>query len=232
MCQFVSLPSVKLALLVLVLVACGESRRTTDDEGSGGEPSAGAGGMLAGSGGASAGMGGGAPAPNPFPCFAPTPVIDASTGFIECSNGYSYRAEAGRCPLVRRTEPVPGPADPECVYDSDCSDDPLGYCQTGFCLSGCATDADCSSATLCACGLTEGLGIGSCVSAECRSDRDCQPGFHCALIVTGTSDAARWVYACQLPADRCVSDADCPPTGPNGGDCVLSPTGRYCGGNL
>jgi hypothetical protein len=231
-----------LVFAIGLLAACGESRSAAEGEGHG-QPHAGAGGFAgaggasggagAGAGGALAGSGGAGPAvQNPFPCEDPTPVIDPSTGFVECSNGYSYRAEPGVCPLTRRAEQVPGPPDPECLYDSDCSSDPKGYCQTGFCVQGCTTDADCNAGLICACGLTEGLGIGSCVLAQCSSGHDCQPGLHCALIVTGASDSAFWVYACQLAADRCVADDDCPPGGPMGGNCELGTSGRFCGGNL
>jgi hypothetical protein len=52
---------------------------------------------------------------------------------------------------------------------------------------------------------------------------------HCALIVTGSSDAVMWIYACQTSADACVSDDDCPPLpGKDRGNCDYGGNGRYC----
>jgi len=225
-----------LFLLPLVALACGGSSRASEQRaamgGAGGGPAGGMSGALgAGAGGVpTAGAGGKPPqVENPFPCENPSPVADASSGFVRCDNGYVYREKVGICPVIPRTEPEPGfdPTLDECEYDADCSDDPQGYCRSGFCAHGCVSDAECNSSSICSC--DDDRGLGDCVSAECKSDADCTPGLHCALVVSGRSDAAIWIYACQQAGDECAADADCPPApGSASGDCELAESGRYC----
>jgi hypothetical protein len=214
------------------LGGCGVSKRHGDEQASGMGGSAGArsgAGGIASSASAGAPTAGGAPpaVDNPFPCENPARIVDSSTGFVECSNGYRYREKVGHCPILRRPEPVEGgPPDRECSYDADCADDPQGYCRTGYCDHGCVDDSECGTG-ICAC--QAGRGLGDCINASCKSDLDCLPGLHCAEIVTGWSDSYFYSYACQTLADTCASDADCPPQAGLGvPNCELGDDGRYC----
>jgi hypothetical protein len=219
-----------------VVLGCGASKRRSEDQvaGSGGTSgTGGSAGAPSGAGGKAANVGGAGAPPlvdNPFPCENPTPIFDGTSGFVECDNGYRYRESVGTCTVERRTEDVSaGLPDPECRYDADCADDPLGYCTTGTCYTGCLTDSDCGGDWICSC--SSEYGIGNCTRAFCTSDADCLPGLHCALVIDGTSDAAFYTYACQSEEDECVSDDDCPPLPPNWpGNCELEDqtSRRYC----
>ncbi len=179
---------------------------------------------LGGTSSAGAGLGGtvseaGAPG-NQFPCESPTPLLNEETGFVECANGLVTRPFAGKCPSsVPRAEARPG-YDPEydsCQYDSDCTEQPYGYCHGGalfpgfpyqtdnlFCHYGCVTDSDCAADQICSCSDP----IGVCVYSSCTVDADCEGDFHCARIANSNGCPAA-SFACQTSADQCATNADC-----------------------
>src|SRR4051812_47330845 len=78
-------------------------------------------------------------------------------------------------------EQPPAPGD-TCSADSDCTEQPYGYCTVHAnsfpggdhktCRYGCATDGDCGAGFICKCG---GI-VGECVPASCRTDEDCGDG--------------------------------------------------------
>ncbi len=145
-----------LATLGVAPVACG-GRAESDDGGEGasagnehhlgarratggslntGGSTAGRGGSGPSTGGSTAGRGGttggtGAVSNNPFPCESPTPIVDESSGFVQCANGFMARPFVAECPSpLPRANPVPNydPATDFCQYDSDCIEQPHGYC--------------------------------------------------------------------------------------------------------
>ncbi|HXK18587.1 MAG TPA: ferritin-like domain-containing protein, partial [Polyangiaceae bacterium] len=111
-----------------------------------------------------------------------------------------------------------------CDDDSQCGAFDLGYCAYGqaggACASGCLTDQDCPSGTICICDATPSPVGGRCVLSNCGSDRDCAPGYFCATYWPECGDDQ--LFACQKATDQCVSDADCS----DGALCTL-PSNRY-----
>lgn len=200
-----------LAALGVAPLGCGGSavRNGGSDGGSAGAQAP------SGSGGSAATATGGGPAENAFPCLDPSPLIDESTGYVQCSNGYVHRTAQRECPTsLPRPDPVPNhdPAVDQCQYDSECTLLPHGFCGTAgispsasrFCSYGCRDDSECGPGAICLCGDP----VGQCVQARCTTDADCEPGFNCAsyMVASGCFEQA---FACQTPADTCGSDADC-----------------------
>lgn len=144
-------------------------------------------------------------------CAIPA-ASDWGGGFLLCRDG-SYRrhlADACKNPLPR---PEPGSTchrGDQCCHDADCALAPFGYCSYGACIYGCASDADCSSDSLCFCQDP----IGKCVSATCRADADCPSDFPCSA-----GNGVSGPFACQSPFDACLVDPDC-----GGGQCRPSST--------
>ena len=244
-----------LAMLGVAPVACGgrgEESGADDTPDSGtiergtagasGTSGSGSGGTSQGTGGTSQGTGG-AGAGNPFPCESPTPLLDASTGFLICANGVIVRPVVAQCPsALPRPDEVPNyePESDTCRYDSDCTAGAHGYCARtpGYpyfnrCVYGCVQDADCNAGQICLCGDP----VGNCMLAtDCTSDADCGTGLHCAGVV---GDCGAVIFACQTRADTCATDTDCTPNTCRvdvdaGGracdpDAIASPPGT-CGG--
>jgi hypothetical protein len=65
-------------------------------------------------------------------------------------------------------------------------------------------DSDCGEGSICVCGSM----IGQCKPAGCTTDADCGDGLLCASYLSVICIDGG--YACQNPADECVSNADCP----------------------
>lgn len=240
-----------LATLGVAPVACG-GRAESDDGGEGatggtstsggttstGGSSAGRGGSGPNTGGSSAGRGGttggtGPASNNPFPCESPTPIVDATSGFVQCANGFIARPFAAECPSpLPRANPVPNydPATDFCQYDSDCTEQPNGYCGSSpvnggdiggirSCQYGCVSDAECGAGFVCLCGDP----VGRCEEASCGSDADCDAGYHCASY-DPSSGCSFVAFACQTSTDECVSPSDC-----TAQVCKLTSTGtREC----
>jgi hypothetical protein len=155
-----------------------------------------------------------------------------SGNWMSCEDGIVHRTEPGKCDskLPRAAAIPPTAADlDECTKDSQCTTKPNGYCgvsQGGFvqtkphniCVYGCLQDAECNDGSICECG---GL-IGACTSAPaCKSDKDCAGGMLCTQYDScpGIPEVS---FACQDPADRCITDADC--TDPNMQFCSVGQT--------
>ncbi len=216
----------------------GSSGTTSTGSGGTGSTGSGSGGFVVGIGGATAGSvgSGGAIGPNPFPCNNPMPVVDANSGYQSCDNGVVIRPFAAECESrLPRPEPVPNydPTYSECQYDADCTALPHGYCggaaydgpSPTYCNYGCVNDAECGEGSICVCGEP----IGYCASATCTSDADCFAGYHCASY-DSSGGCGILSFACQEPADTCLSTADC--TSPDGvtlGPCnILNGNSREC----
>jgi hypothetical protein len=144
------------------------------------------------------------------------PLVDPTTGYQVCDDGAIIRPFVAECPsTLPRPEPVPNydPAYYQCQYDSDCTEMAHGYCGSNYggglapgayCNYGCVNDAECGAGSICECGEP----VGHCVPATCTSDHDCEPGFHCADY--DQSLGCQFMnFACQKPADACLSSADC-----------------------
>jgi hypothetical protein len=234
--------SLRFSLLMslgLVPLACGGTTQDGDDN-----PAKGG----AGSGG-SAGKAGAATAGNAqggtitaVPCTAPTK--DPLTGLVTCKEGYVHRPQAVACGVTLQKAAPPGgsagigapePSLPR-ANGEPCEEDPTvcsafeyGYCGSegggaapSVCRSGCVTDNDCGTGSLCRCGSSASPTSGVCVTSSCRTDVDCG-GYFCAAYDTGCSGQ---VFACQTQDDACRADADC-----NGGACFPSAEGVWtCGG--
>jgi hypothetical protein len=143
-----------------------------------------------------------------------SPQQDPQTGLITCHEGYKHRPTAVTCVGPAGAEQSTRPratGAKACEVDPNvCAAFQYGYCAADpvvgpFCLSGCATDLDCGGASICLCSGTDSWG--TCVSATCRTDADCTPGYRCASYTSG----ARTSYACQTPFDSCHADQDCQP---------------------
>ena len=144
---------------------------------------------------------------NQYPCLNPQ---DLGHGFVQC-DGFKHRTKADTCTSL---VPRPDAANPGmvgmCQVDTDCKDEPYGWCTSGgqlpdtYCRYGCVNDSDCRGDQLCECGTP----VGRCVQALCASDADCQNGFLCRDY-DSSGGCGSLAYSCQSPADNCGSDADC-----------------------
>lgn len=163
-----------------------------------------------------------APEPGPFPCLDAEPLATDPSGAIEqCSGGWSHRTAAKACPWKEERgdfvlPPSPFPDLDECTRDSQCTAGPYGAClgpggnagipnrHWNSCHYGCETDVHCGPEAICVCGPL----VGTCISATCRSDADCEPGLLCAsyLADPGCDFPA---FACQTRDDQCVAASDC-----------------------
>lgn len=111
------------------------------------------------------------------------------------------------------------------MADSDCTEQPYGYCESQFgapcqCRYGCQTDADCDAGYLCLCGEA----IGRCLPATCTTDADCGADSLCASYDSTLCDNFGG-FACHSDADQCLSGADCSPSYLS---CRLSSGAREC----
>jgi hypothetical protein len=159
---------------------------------------------------------------NAFPCRSPEPVIDDSTGFLQCESGLIVRAFQAEC-----SSQLPRPDDvpdyqfgiDDCQNDAGCTRFPHGFCrrtepgEKATCGYGCVTDDDCQSPLICVCGDP----IGLCGPASCVSDDSCLEGFHCA------SNETCGGFVCQHEDDACATDGDCAE-----GACVVQQQRRTC----
>ncbi len=233
-----------LATLGVAPAACGGRAESNDDGGEGatsgttataGKNGAGGNAGTGGSVGSGGTAGAGAVGNNPFPCESPTPIGNARSGFYQCANGFITRSFISDCssPLPR-PDPIPDydPAFDQCQYDSDCTEQPNGYCgrpagSAGgdigggrWCQYGCVNDKGCDAGYVCLCGDP----VGRCVEASCTSDASCGTGLHCASYdPTGGCDFV--AFACQTSADECMTATDCGVD--NGGEvCLVDQSGQ------
>ncbi len=201
-------------LAVLGLAGCGGNVRTAGTGGSGGSSgSSGSG----GSGGGSGGSGGSTFLK--FPCKNPKPVIvgGVDTGYDNCDGGFMRRRKVVDCPSLLPRNSVCAGADAgmgssNCTTDSDCTDQPNGYCDPSgpggapgcYCRYGCRTDADCGSGSICVCADP----VGYCAQSTCKSDSSCS-GYLCSSYVANPGCGGT-AFACQTAGDSCAGDSDCP----------------------
>jgi hypothetical protein len=85
---------------------------------------------------------------------------------------------------------IPGTEEPECV-----------------CLRQCRGDADCEGYGSCLCAQrAAGSSTSSrCVTGDCQSDNDCEPGERCMV---PTADRT-WTHHCTKPIDECEPELPC-----------------------
>ncbi|MEQ9322731.1 MAG: ferritin-like domain-containing protein, partial [Polyangiaceae bacterium] len=167
-----------------------------------------------------------------FQCTGSEPILSQGqeTGYESCSEGYMHRASAVTCgsslPRAAACESS-FPEGDSCTQDSDCTEQPNGYCNVDdfgggncYCSYGCTADADCGDGQICVCGEP----VGRCVKADCKTDGDCAGDLLCTTYVTepGCGGTA---FACQTAEDECAQDADCD----SGEQCTLDSDGvRVC----
>jgi hypothetical protein len=161
---------------------------------------------------------------NRFPCVRPAEITGVPSGYYRCSNGMIHRAAIHACE-EREDHPDPGPSGSyaldECTRDADCAASAFGFCEKildlhprNACFYGCRVDADCGAGEICVCGmdpvpsLASPAPFGSCLRADCTSDADCLPRFHCATYDT-TPACFSFAFSCQVPADDCGGNGDC-----------------------
>ena len=156
-----------------------------------------------------------------------------SGNWMSCDNGLVHRAAPAQCasklPRAAAIPPTDAALD-ECTKDSQCTAKPNGYCgvlHSGFvptkphniCLYGCLQDSECSDGSICECGDF----VGSCTSAPaCKSDKDCTGGALCTQYDSCPGVPGVTSFACQDPADKCETNADC--TQPNLQFCSIGET--------
>lgn len=161
-------------------------------------------------------------------CKNPQPILvgGKDTGVDQCEGGMVRRRAAVACPYVPRAQACSA-TDQQCQADTDCADQPNGYCRYWLggggaapkcaCAYGCSTDADCAEGQRCLCGDP----VGQCVPADCGTSAECGDGLECVTPV-GSCVSSR--LACQTRGDECSSAADCQP----GMICVPGSSGFIC----
>ncbi len=220
------------ALGLSPLLACGGETASKSTDGN-----TAAGGVDLGTGGTGTGMGGiGAGGTLTTTCknpgvYSPGP-LQPLTGLVACD--YDLHA-FHRTAQVDCQSDLPRPsflcyptASSTCKGDSDCTARPNGYCGSSNdfsnsctdCIYACVRDSDCAAGEICLCVSP----IAQCVPAGCATDQDCG-GLLCLSYPTA-SDCSALAFACQTPADECVTHNDCA----NGASCVVEADGhRACG---
>ena len=161
----------------------------------------------------------------------PAPQVDGSrSGFEAC------RKHDGRFAYLNREAAVACSGDPlatvpacledyggDCTTDDECSDgDVCGQALSGWadcaCLPVCGSDADCGTDEACVCALTpipsgeHGMDVYAartdvCVTAQCRSDADCESG-ECGALIGPCGDAVLGFY-CRTKDDECRGNYEC-----------------------
>ena len=168
------------------------------------------------------------------PCVNPTPLVVANvdTGYDTCAGGPLRRRAAVDCPSLVPRAAASCVGGGTCTTDSDCRDQPLGFCTHGIvtftgditaspctCNYGCVRDSDCGINAMCVCGDP----VGYCGGSACSSERDCQSG--CGCIAAGTG-APYLSFQCQTSQDTCLTNADCADVATNPpGQAVCQPDG-------
>lgn len=166
---------------------------------------------------------------NPHPCKTPAPVLvdGKDTGLETCGQGVVRRSTALECPeRLPRTDSCSYSG--TCTTDTDCTEQPHGYCQifaggggappSCGCVYGCVSDSECPAGQACLCGDP----VGRCVPADCKTGADCGAGLDCVSHMDALCAIPQ--LACQTAEDECVSDDDC-----DTGYCGHAPDGhRTC----
>jgi hypothetical protein len=118
----------------------------------------------------------------------------------------------------------------DCATDDDCKNGKNGRCTGGgHALQSCSydvcmSDTDCKVKEACLCDSHQG---NACVSANCRSDADCN-GHGCSLTRSescGSMGGPVGLY-CHTSSDECTDDADCK-SSEGGGLCVYVSAGGH-----
>jgi hypothetical protein len=219
-----------LAATLGMLWACGGTTApvTGGDAGGSSGSSSGATGSSSGVSGSSSGISGsssgvtgsssGTAACGSHPCQSPAPLVvgGVDTGYDTCAGGALRRRAVVGCPslLPRAGGGVcPPGGGVGCSSDKDCTDKPLGICQSGdpggcFCIYGCARDSDCGSGEVCVCGDP----VGRCEPASCGTGGAQGAGCGGCDCIDSTDypGCPGKSFACQSPYDQCTSDLDCP----------------------
>lgn len=118
--------------------------------------------------------------PPPAPDETPILVGGQPTGYYSLKNaGVTMRREVVECPSLLPRDGVVCPAHrlrkAQCQADSECTEEPNGFCyHQGLapgcaCEYGCKTDSDCSENQICRCGEP----VGRCVDAACGPTGTC-----------------------------------------------------------
>ena len=162
-------------------------------------------------------------------CDGATPLEAAGqdSGYEKCDGQWLHRPEVVQCGslLPRATTCDVEVAGGSCSQDSDCTEQPNGWCSSGdfdggcYCNYGCTQDSDCGADSICLCDSP----VGRCVKASCKSDADCGEGALCATYITEPG-CGGFAFACQSPLDECGGDGDCP----SNSQCALVGDHREC----
>lgn len=137
-----------------------------------------------------------------MPCDNPQP-FPLGGGYLVCEDKSLRIGERSACPTrLPRDTPTEPLFFEDCALDVDCTASAHGFCAHGQCKYGCVSDDECGGG-LCFCGAD----VGTCVSAECRSDADCPADYPCTGNLPFGIDTPS--FRCQSPLDTCQSDYDC-----------------------
>jgi hypothetical protein len=165
-------------------------------------------------------------------CTAST--TDPKTGLATCKEGAVHRPMALACGATRGASDanIPAPL-PRADGSVTCNDDPAvcaqfqnGYCGltpgliVATCRSGCETDADCGSGSVCICDDSNSPTGGTCHGASCRTDADCGTDGLCAQQYDRCGTITS--FSCLTSSDECASAQDCP-----GAACVIDESGEH-----
>lgn len=162
-------------------------------------------------------------------CIQPTPVLAENgkpTGYIRCSDGAINRESALECPVLVTAQACQGTEDHRmCNTAADCTQRPNGFCKTDrvspedstpacYCDYPCTNDGDCKSGQVCMCPNIENDGpdVARCVSAECKTNSDCESA-ECGAWVSASICPGSLSLNCRSP-EYCRSDETCPPEVP------------------
>lgn len=185
------------------LLSCGVTTHNQPEPAAGGTDGTSVGGGTSGTGANGGTSGTGGPGGLPVPSCE-NPRFDDESGVETCGLGEQQ--------FQHRVRPGAG-----CSYEgvldtcnlSDCAV-PFAHCadQDGksVCVPGCVVDADCDEREICQC--QDGGRGGRCVPSDCQSDAECRDGGWCSTFRSVCRIDV--VYACAVPGDRCLIDADCP----------------------
>lgn len=166
--------------------------------------------------------------PPPVACNGSAPILQSDvagslpSGWEVCDDGKIHRVSLETCEVSVPMGPGCALEGPQgCLTDDECTaggfgrciqqSDPFGELDYCSCVYGCATDSDCGSGYVCACGgdHPDHPSRSQCIPSSCASDAACGDGSLCLLGSAEDGCSIGYAAACTTPQDSCAVDADC-----------------------